>query len=100
MDESSTNYKDGVKIFTLAGISLRVKKNVSWKKIKLIIEKYFKNFNLPTNFKLHCKPLRHEKYPYNKLENTNRYQLTDEIFNLVNSDVALISYFKLGKSLL
>lgn len=57
-----------------------------------LIFKYFSGIRLPENFKLHCYPLRNNKFPYNHLSDTRRQQLEMEVFDIIKRlDCALVS---------
>ncbi len=72
------------KFFTLAGIIvddiLKIKLN---NEINSISNRYFSKTILPENFKIHYHPLRNKRPPYDKLLDTQRFQLANDMFELI-----------------
>ncbi len=93
LDKDGKVIEGSSKYFTLGGIIVHesLVKNIN-QKIDCIIEKYFKNIQLPKNFKLHYHKLRHGRFPYSELSHEKRKQMSDEVFDIIKeSECTLLS---------
>ena len=84
LDESNKVIEGSSKFFTLAGIIVddTLKMNLD-DEINSISDKYFSTILLPENFKIHYHPLRNKRYPYDKLSDNQRFQLANDMFELI-----------------
>ena len=93
LDEHNIIIEGSSKFFTLAGIivdnSLKAKLD---SEINQIIKRYFSRITLAENFKLHYHPLRNRRPPYDLLSDSQRFQLADDMFELIKkSDCHMLS---------
>jgi len=81
-------------VFTLGGLIVSdSQKKFLEEQHKTLIEKYFKDIPLPSNFKLHSNPLRMNLFPYNQLDRKEVLNLEHEIFtHIKKSGASLISF--------
>ena len=93
LDKHNKVIEGSSKFFTLAGITvddtLKTKLN---DEINSISDRYFSKVTLPENFKIHYHPLRNKRPPYDKLSDIQRFQLANDMFELIKkSDCHLLS---------
>jgi len=93
LDESYRVIRGSSGFFTLAGIIVSDdEKERLDGAIRLAIDRYFSSIPLPERFKLHYHPLRNKRDPYDKLSDTQRKTLADDVFDMIRrSDCALLS---------
>ena len=84
LDEFNKVIEGSSKFFTLAGIIVddTLKTNLD-NEINSISDRYFSTISLPENFKIHYHPLRNKRPPYDKLLDSQRFQLANDMFKLI-----------------
>ena len=84
-DETNTDKGGSSRYVTLGGIIVNQDSKEIFETIhNKLIHKYFSNFDLPLNFKLHYTELREQMYPYSEI-GLKRFELKDEIFTAIKS---------------
>lgn len=93
LDKNKKVIEGSSKFFTLAGIIVNDNEKDRLDNIvRLTIDKYFNQMQLPKKFKLHYHPLRNKRYPYDQLSNEQRKQLADNVFGIIKeSECVLLS---------
>ena len=88
LDDTSQIINGRSKFFTLGGIIVDDDgKYYLEYYFKYILQKYFNGIKLPENFKLHYNALRQREYPFDQLEDKDRFELTNEVFNqIINTE--------------
>lgn len=96
LDENGNFKLRSSTVFTLGGIIVSdSQKKFLEEQHKALIEKYFQNIPLPTNFKLHSNPLRMNEFPYNQLERKDVLYLENEIFTHIKKSGASLICFSI-----
>ena len=93
LDSNGVIIPGSSKFFTLGGLivedSQRIKFENSYDRI---MSSYFNGISLPTNFKLHYSPLKHNKSPYDQLTTAQRANIPRDVFAAISSlDCSVIS---------
>jgi len=93
LDEGYRVIEGSSRFFTLAGIIVSDdEKERLDGAVRLTVDRYFRGISLPQGFKLHYHPLRNKRDPYDKLLDTQRKMLADDVFDMIRkSDCALLS---------
>jgi len=74
------------KFFTLGGIIVEENDRIHFENTySTIMNRYFSNITLPTNFKLHYHPLRNKRPPYDQLQDQDRWRIPEDIFGAILS---------------
>ena len=91
---SNNNVNDSsFKFLTLGGIIVNEETKKDFEiKTRDLIQKHFGNITLRENFKLHYHPLRQKKFPYDQIDDKDRWSISDSIFSWIKeSDCNLLS---------
>ena len=92
-DENNQVIEGSSRFFTLAGIIVSSDEGVRLgEAVRFTIGKYFNNIQLPKKFRLHYRPLRNRRDPYDKLSDMQRKMLADDVFDMIRkSSCSLLS---------